>query len=80
MGEDKYGNQLFGCVLSELPIHINTRWSFNSVLAHNDKEMYSSYRFLTYMFPEVEASDYCAVHRMVDDFLRTYNEPLILAA
>ena len=80
MGEDKYGNNLFGCVLSEIPAHINSRWLNNSILAHNDKEWYESYRFLTYTFPEINPSDYKEVHKMFDDFMRTLNEPLILCA
>lgn len=81
MGKDKYGNVLFGCVLSEIPIHIKGNYSYGTFLAHNDKEMYSSYQFLAYTFRDsVEASDYCAVHDMFDDFLLNMNEPLILAA
>ena len=80
MGEDRYGNNLFGCVLSEIPAHINTRWLNDSILAHNDKEWYESYRFLTYTFPEIEPSDYKAVHHLFDDFMRTIDKPRIMFA
>lgn len=80
MGTDKYGNNLFGAVFTEIPIHINSRWMNNSILAHNDKEWESSHWFLTRLFPEIEPMDYKAVHKLFDEFCRTMNEPLICAA
>jgi len=81
MGKDKYGNVLFGCVLSEIPIHIKGCYSYGTFLAHNDKEMYSSYRFLAYTFRDsIDSSDYCAVHNMFDDFLLNMNKPFMVAA
>ena len=80
MGEDKYGNNLFAAVFTEIPIHVNTRWMNNSILAHNDKEWESSHWFLTRLFPEIEPMDYKAVHDLFDDFCRTMNEPIIVCA
>lgn len=80
MGTDKYGNNLFGAVFTEIPIHVNSRWMNNSILAHNDKEWESSHWFLTRLFPEIEPMDYKAVHELFDEFCRTMNEPLICAA
>lgn len=80
MGTDKYGNNLFGAVFTEIPIHVNSRWINNSILAHNDKEWESSHWFLTRLFPEIEPMDYKAVHELFDEFCRTMNEPLICAA
>lgn len=80
MGKDKHGNVLFGCVLTEIPIHIKRCCSYGTFLAHNDKEMYSSYTFLAHMFRDsIEATDYCAVHNMFDDFLLNMNKPLVSA-
>ena len=80
MGKDKYGNVLFGCVLTEIPIHIKRYCSYGTFLAHNDKEMYSSYIFLAHTFRDsIEAADYCAIHNMFDDFLLNMNKPLISA-
>jgi len=80
MGKDIYGNILFGCVLSEIPIHIKGCYSYGTFLASNDKELYSSYNFLVTFRDSIDASDYRKIHKMFDDFLLNMNKPLVMAA
>ena len=83
LGEDKYGNNIFGSILATAPSQVNVNWKKDNngnyhILSSADKAFITRYHFLKDF--NIDGFDYDCVMNMFEKYLLNMNEPLIVAA